>query len=64
MKNIFVNRGMVNFARRVYELLMRLENKDSRKKVTTSCDPQWPICHFQLHKNKIEQKDPEPWVFK
>ena len=64
IKNVYINRGLINFARRAYEVLMRIDSKETKKKIATTCNPKWPICHYQLHKNKLEQKDPEPWVFK
>jgi hypothetical protein len=43
---------------------MRVDLKSPKKKIDMKCDLRWPICHYQLHRFKIEQRDPEPWVLK
>lgn len=64
LHRIFIDKNLLNYARRVYGCLMHSEHRDSKKKPQIACDPKWPICHQQLQKNKIEQVDPEPWVIK
>lgn len=63
LETVYIDRNILNFARRVYACLMQGESKQSKKN-QINCDPTWPICHQQLQKNKIEQIDPDPWVFK
>jgi hypothetical protein len=53
LQAVYIDRNLLNFARRVYGCLMQGEPKESKRHNQINCDPKWPICHQQLQKNKI-----------
>lgn len=65
MLDIFIDPDLLEVARKVYQSLMQSDEKNEpKKKNKMSCNPKWPICHEQLHRNKVQLIDPEPWVIK
>lgn len=66
LKGISIDPVYLKIAREVYLQLLKSDEppNDSKKYTQIPCNPKWPICHQQLQKNRIQQVDPEIWVFK